>query len=206
MGYYTKKNHKYISREWVHGKWKYFYGKAKNAGNKVVKAVKNTDAYDYGISGEGYKRDAKFFDKEAEGEKRYADMMRGYYKESWDELNKAREQEKAIKSTNSSDEQVRKAKDKTLMAESAKNAYRYNLNRTNERRAEAQKAAANARQNYKNKSLKGITEKGANKLKSFLSSTEKAYVTDSKGHKRDVNPNDPLYKAIEEAGKKKKKR
>jgi hypothetical protein len=43
MGYYDnvlahsarkgsqRKNHKYTARQWVNGRWKYFYGKAKNA-------------------------------------------------------------------------------------------------------------------------------------------------------------------------------
>lgn len=169
MGYYTKKNHKYISREWVHGKWKYFYGKAKST------------------VGAGYKKEAAELREKSDSAKHISE----YYKKEADEQEKwgpnpyiDNPSDKAYKWAKDAEHYGRKSTE-------AQNIYDKSLIGKTEKTASKAKATA---------------QKGANKLKSFLSSTEKAYVTDSKGHKRDVNPNDPLYKAIEEAGKKKKKR
>lgn len=161
-----KKNHKYIARINLGDKFRYFYDMAQlaaynaaKAGGQAVDKVQDAakNIYDYKITGQGYKRDAKALRREA------GKQVKEMYDRKRDAINAHSEQD-SPRYRNTSQE-MRNHIDAVASAYDLRSRpgyyenYIYNLN---------QEAREND-EKYKTKSIKGISESVAKKAKKFLS-------------------------------------
>lgn len=200
MGYYDnvlahsarkgsqRKNHKYTARQWVNGRWKYFYGKAKdNIGGR--------------LTGDYYDKKAEEYENEAERLKQYRYMMQDAGIKSASNNHNIKNDRLRAANEQYLDDVVRKHgeyNDRQIEAESAARKYRKKAEnsigeKVTGKRSKAKMDAAekrfketdkltdyweyNREKKKHNKSVKGISENVAAKGREALSNLFKSKTT-----------------------------